>query len=77
MNKTPEQTTAITFSKLALSRRETAAVLGVSPITVDRLRKSGQLRASRATRRPLFPVFEIERFLRETMSPTDKVRLTA
>jgi hypothetical protein len=52
--------------KLALSRQETAHAVGVSAITVDRLTKRGLLRPSRATRRPLFPVWEIERFLRES-----------
>ena len=52
--------------KLAYSRTETAETLGVSAITVDRLVARGLLKPSRATRRPLFPVWEIERFLRET-----------
>jgi predicted site-specific integrase-resolvase len=52
--------------QLALSRAQTAEALGVSAITVDRLVKRGLLKPSRATRRPLFPVWEIERFLRET-----------
>jgi len=42
------------------------AVFGISTITVDRLTKRGLLRPSRATRRPLFPVWEIERFLRDS-----------
>lgn len=53
--------------KLAYSRIEAAEALGVSAITVDRLVKRGLLHPSRATRRPLFPVWEIERFLRETI----------
>jgi len=52
--------------KLALTRKQTAAALGVSPITVDRLTKRKLLRPSRATRRPLYAVREIERFLHET-----------
>lgn len=52
--------------KLALSRAEAAQALGVTAVTVDRLTKRGLLRPSRATRRPLFPVWEIERFLRDT-----------
>ena len=52
--------------RLALSRLETAEVLGVSTVTIDRLTKRGLLRPSRATRRPIYPVTEIERFLRET-----------
>ena len=52
--------------KLALSRSETAEILGVSAVTVDRLTLRGLLRPSRATRRPLYPLWEIERFLRDT-----------
>lgn len=52
--------------KLALSRVEAAESLGISAVTVDRLTKRGLLRPSRATRRPIYAVTEIERFLRET-----------
>ena len=52
--------------RLALTRQETAKALGVTPITVDRLVARGLLRPCRALRRPLFPIPEIERFLRET-----------
>ena len=55
--------------KLALTREEAGESLGISAITVDRLAKRGLLRPSRATRRPLYPVWEIERFLRETSIP--------
>jgi hypothetical protein len=52
--------------KLALTRTETADALGLSPVSIDRLTKRGLLRPSRATRRPIYPVWEIERFLRDT-----------
>lgn len=52
--------------KLALTRTEAAEALGITPVTVDRLAKRGLLRPSRATRRPLYSVEEIERFLRDT-----------
>jgi len=55
-------------ARMAYTRREAAKVIGVSPITIDRLTKRGLLRPSRATRKPLYPVWEIERFLRETSS---------
>jgi Helix-turn-helix domain len=54
--------------KLALTRVEAAEALDVSPATLDRLVKRGLLRPSRALRRPLFAIVEIERFLRETTS---------
>lgn len=62
---TPELSN-ITPPKLAFTREETAKVIGQSAVTVDRLTKRGLLRPSRATRRPIYPVWEIERFLRET-----------
>ena len=51
--------------RLALTREEAGEALGVSAVTIDRLTRRGLLRPSRATRRPLYPVWEIERFLRE------------
>lgn len=51
---------------LGLTREETAKAIGQSAVTVDRLTKRGLLRPSRATRRPIYPIWEIERFLRET-----------
>ena len=57
--------------KLALNRIETAQAIGQSPATVDRLTKRGLLRPSRATRRPLYSVKEIERFLKETTVPAE------
>ena len=57
--------------KLALTRVEAADALDVSPATLDRLVKRGLLRPSRAVRRPLFSIAEIERFLRETTSEFD------
>lgn len=62
----PPEATQGSAKKLALSRVEAADTLGVSPVTVDRLTARGLLRPSRATRRPLYPVWEIERFLRDT-----------
>jgi hypothetical protein len=53
-------------TKLALTRNEAAEAIGQSVVTVDRLTKRGLLRPSRATRRPVYPVGELERFLRET-----------
>lgn len=63
------ETTTIKRPRLAYGRAEAAEILGVKPITVDRLAKRGLLRPSRATRRPLYPHWELERFLRETSQP--------
>ena len=57
--------------KLALKRIEAAEAIGVSPATLDRLTLRGLLRPSRATRRPLYAVKEIERFLKATTPNSD------
>jgi hypothetical protein len=62
---TSEQTST-PAPKLALTRDEAAKAIGQSAVTIDRLTKRGLLRPSRATRRPVYPIWEIERFLRET-----------
>jgi DNA-binding transcriptional MerR regulator len=62
----PPETKQPKFGKLGLSRVEAADSIGVSAVTIDRLTARGLLRPSRATRRPIYPVWEIERFLRET-----------
>jgi hypothetical protein len=58
-------------TKLALTRDEAAQALGLASVSIDRLTKRGLLRPSRATRRPLYPVWEIERFLRDTSLAID------
>jgi predicted site-specific integrase-resolvase len=58
--------TRLPANKLALSREEAAEALGISTVTLDRLVARGLIKPSRATRRPLFPIWEIERFLRDT-----------
>ncbi len=63
--KTPDVTAGRQI-KLALTRKEAAAALGVSAITVDRLTQRKLLSPCRATRRPLYALSELERFLRET-----------
>jgi excisionase family DNA binding protein len=52
--------------RLAYTMRETAAILGVSYITVHRLLKRGKMRASDAIRNKVIPKTEIEKFLRES-----------
>jgi hypothetical protein len=64
MNSTDSSICAI--PKLALNRVEAAQAIGQSPATIDRLTKRGLLRPCRATRRPLYAVKEIERFLKAT-----------
>lgn len=61
---------------LALTREQAATAMNLSPATVDRLTKRGLLKPSRATRRPLYSVEEIGRFLRETTAeiPTEEAR---
>ena len=59
--------------KLALNRIEAAQALGLSPATIDRLTVRGLLRPSRATRRPMYSVKELERFLKDTTKPSEWV----
>jgi Helix-turn-helix domain len=51
---------------LAVCRVEAARLLSVHPNTIDRLVSRGLLKPSRATRRPLFAVRELEDFLART-----------
>jgi DNA-binding transcriptional MerR regulator len=64
--------------KLALTREEAAQAIGCHAITISRLTERGLLRPSRATRRPLYSIEEIQRFLRDTASKPVEVgnRLT-
>ncbi len=55
-----------TTLKLGFTREETARAIGQSPATLDRLAERGLIRPSRATRRPIYSLEEIERFLRDT-----------
>jgi hypothetical protein len=50
---------------MALTTSETATTLGLDEVTIWRLTKRGLLNPNRATRRPLYAVSEIERFLKE------------
>lgn len=58
-------TTGQSIQRLALTTDETAAALGVKPTTIWRLTQRGLLHPNRATRRPLYAVSEIQRFLEE------------
>lgn len=61
-----EQLIGFEAPKLALTRVEAAKALNISPATLDRLTLRGLLRPSRALRRPLYSINELNRFLRET-----------
>ena len=52
---------------LALNRKQAANAIGVSVVTLDRLVARGLLRPSRACRRPLYSIRELERFLNTTI----------
>ena len=53
---------------LAVTREHASAMLGISPVSLDRLVKRGLIHPSRALRRPLFPLAELNRFLSETQT---------
>lgn len=65
-NQTTTSKPASPLPRLAYTMRETAAIIGVSYITVHRLLKRGKLRASDAIRNKVIPHTEIERFLKES-----------
>lgn len=52
--------------KLAYSREEAAKLISQSPATLDRLAAKGLIKPSRATRRPVYPLEEILRYLSST-----------
>jgi len=54
--------TSPTIPKLTFTRKETAAALGLSVPTIDRLTQRGLLKPSRHTRRPLYSLAELNRF---------------
>jgi len=61
-----EAKTGQTLPRMAYSMQETATILGVSYITVQRLIRRGLLKSSTALRHKLIPATEIERFLKAT-----------
>ena len=65
------------LTKLAYTRDEAAQVLGVHPITISRLTERGELRPNRATRRPLYSLEELQRFLRAGVSQKPSMKLQA
>lgn len=66
VNEIDKQGTRPAPAKLAYSVNETAALIGVAPITIYRLLKRGLLKSSSALRTKIISLAEIERFLRET-----------
>ncbi len=52
--------------KLSYNRTEAARILGISANSLDRLVKRGLIAPSRALRRPLFALADLERFLEAT-----------
>lgn len=52
--------------KLSYTRLEAAGLLGISPNSLDRLVKRGLLTPSKALRRPLFSLADLNRFLEDT-----------
>jgi hypothetical protein len=63
-----EKSNPFAVPKLGYTRREAAMVLGISVESLDRLVGRGLLRPSRALRRPLFTLSELERFLNATQA---------
>ena len=55
-----------TVEKKGFKRAEAAIYLGVTPVTIDRLRKRGLLHPSLALRHPIYSRDDLDRFLKET-----------
>jgi ribosomal protein S20 len=56
---------SLSVSRLQVNRVEAARLLGCNPMTVDRLAARGLLHPNRATRRPMYAIKELERFVRD------------
>ena len=61
----------IATPRYAFTREEAASILGISPVSIDRLTKRGLLRPNRALRRPLYSSEELQRFCRENTGAID------
>jgi hypothetical protein len=72
--KNMSTTTTPTPAKLCYTRKEAAAALGLSAVTIDRLTEKGLLKANRATRRPLYSHTELTRFAegKSNTNPAEK-----
>lgn len=53
-------------NKMLLTKKETAEELNVSPMTIDRLRQTGQLKSKKVLGSIMFSVDEIARFINES-----------
>jgi hypothetical protein len=56
------------FKRLSYTKAEAATLLGISMPSLDRLVRRGLLKPSRALRRPLFSLRQLEKFLEDTTS---------
>ena len=64
----PQFSTEGPLPRLAFTMRETAEILGLSYISVQRLVARGLLKSSSALRHKIIPRTEIERFLKATLA---------
>lgn len=55
--------TSLMTERLALSKRETAAMLGVSERSLDNWTKTGEIKSRKIGNRVLFPIASINAFL--------------
>jgi len=67
----PKSQQPVPDNRLQVSRTEAARRLGCNTVTLDRLAKRGLIHPNRATRCPMYPVKELERFVRECSQPID------
>jgi len=70
-SKAQAASTPLPKTKLAVSAEEAAEIISVSRSTFDRLVKRGLIHPVKATRKPVFAITELQRFLDETAQSID------
>lgn len=68
--KVPTMQSTATIERLAYSRTEAAALIGVSLFTIEKLINSGELHVKRVGRRVLVTRVALESFLKEDDEPS-------
>ena len=69
--KRPINATPVSANKLAVTAERAAEMISVSRSTFDRLVKRGLIHPVKATRKPIYAITELQRFLDETSQPID------
>lgn len=68
MKKTSHATSSQSLPQVGFTRSQAAEMLGISIESLTRLAARGLIKPSRALRRPLYSIEELQRFLTETQA---------